>query len=56
VAVRQLGVAPSEFWTMRPRHWWWLVETLDDRRRGARLSEDDRREFADWLRGADMEW
>lgn len=28
MAVRQLSVAPSEFWRMPPDQFWWLVETL----------------------------
>jgi len=27
IAVRQLKIAPSEFWGMRPRHFWLLLET-----------------------------
>ncbi|MBL4704471.1 MAG: phage tail assembly chaperone [Flavobacteriales bacterium] len=26
VAVKGLNISPSEFWGMKPRHFWWLVE------------------------------
>ena len=28
LAVTRLEIAPSEFWRMVPRHFWWLMETL----------------------------
>jgi hypothetical protein len=27
--VRKLEIAPSEFWQMSPRHFRWLLETLE---------------------------
>jgi len=52
LAVRQFGVSPSEFWQMRPRHFWWLHETLDDgsAKRG-RLSASDRKGILEMLNG-----
>lgn len=50
--MTRLHVAPSEFWRMSPRHFWWLTETLeggtkhkkglgaDDRAQLLRLLED----------------
>jgi hypothetical protein len=47
IAVRQLGLAPSEFWIMRPRHFWWLYEAVQDEREaaGPGLSDDDKAEI-----------
>jgi len=28
--VRQLGLAPPDFWVTDPLHFWWLVESLHD--------------------------
>ena len=55
IAVREFRLQPSEFWSMAPRHFWWLMETLGPRRRGSGLSEDDKREILGWLRGNDRE-
>lgn len=42
-------MAPSEFWNMRPRHFWWLLETLKpkDTKRG--MSETEARELLEWM-------
>lgn len=29
----RLNIAPSEFWKMRPRHFWYMFETLEPPRR-----------------------
>jgi len=51
VAVRQLGLAPSEFWRMRPRHFWWLVDSLKDKSSKRGLSDEDRRGITEMLNG-----
>ncbi len=38
---------------MPPRHFWWLVETLNPAKGAGRLSEADKREFVGWLDGND---
>lgn len=50
VAVGQLGVSYGDFWTMPPRHFWWLVEAhrqMQDRtgRAGARMTEEEKDEL-----------
>jgi hypothetical protein len=42
LAVNKLNVAPSEFWAMRPRHFWWLVEAAIPEREPGRLPRRDR--------------
>ncbi|MGL4296693.1 MAG: hypothetical protein ACRCTG_13330 [Aestuariivirga sp.] len=50
MAVTKFGVRPPDFWTMPPKHFWWLVETLDPpSSRG--LDEADRRAIGEALRG-----
>lgn len=53
IAVGRLGIAPSEFWNMPPRHFWWLVETMEgaSAKRGRRLPADDRRAILEMLNG-----
>lgn len=38
---------------MTPRHFWWLVETLNPPKKGPSLSDEDREEFLGWLNGND---
>lgn len=49
VAVKQLGIAPSEFWRLPPRHFWWLV--ADNTKSSRSLSREDRRAIIEALRG-----
>jgi len=51
LAVTKFGIAPPDFWAMPPRHFWWLVETLDPPGTGRGLSEADRRDIAEALKG-----
>jgi hypothetical protein len=46
-----LGLAPSEFWKMKPKHFWWLVETLDDNKSKSKLSDNDRRGILEAFNG-----
>lgn len=36
---------------MRPGHFWWLVETLDAQKQKRGLSEADRRDISEALKG-----
>jgi hypothetical protein len=36
---------------MPPRDFWWLIETLDPPEGGSKLSEADRRDIAEALKG-----
>jgi hypothetical protein len=36
-----MGIAPSEFWRMNPRHFWWLVEANNPPKRKSRLTKAD---------------
>jgi hypothetical protein len=51
--VKQFQIAPSEFWAMPPRHFWWLVETLQPKKTGGGkgLSEETKRDILGWLKG-----
>jgi len=51
IAVKVLGLAPSEFWKMKPKHFWWLVETLDDNKSKSKLSDNDRRGILEAFNG-----
>ena len=42
LAVNKLNVAPSEFWRMKPRHFWWLVEAAMPKREMGRIKKTDR--------------
>jgi hypothetical protein len=54
MAVRRLEIAPSEFWGMAPRHFWYLVETLTPPDLGGpNLSEADRTEMLALLNAAE---
>lgn len=50
-AVMKLNVAPSEFWSMHPRHFWWLAEAKAPTGRRRKLTAAERDEYAGWLRG-----
>lgn len=52
-AVRTLGLQPSEFWTLRPRYFWYLVEASGAQDHTKRLSEADRRGILEMLQGND---
>ena len=51
VAVKNLGIAPSEFWKMVPRHFWWLVEMDRDKAPKRGLSKEDKGAILEALRG-----
>jgi hypothetical protein len=54
MAVRSLNIAPSEFWNMVPRHFWYLVETLQPPKgAGPRFSEAERDELIALLNAAE---
>jgi len=58
-AVLHLRLAPSEFWQMRPRHFWVLfgakMEETGARKR-RRLSRSDKDDIKAWLMGAEDRW
>jgi hypothetical protein len=41
MAVKGLGIAPSEFWKMRPRDFWWLVEAERPPKKKSQLTRAD---------------
>lgn len=50
-----MGLAPSEFWDMKPKHFWLLLaKRIDDQktaeRGGGRLSDEDKDELLQLLR------
>jgi hypothetical protein len=51
--VTKLDIAPSEFWQMRPRHFWWLIEaaTKTETKRG--MSEAEARDLLEWMENGD---
>jgi hypothetical protein len=54
-AVRRLGVTPTEFWRMPPRHFWWLFADMQAEQAAAakdrdRLSDDEKDELIEMLR------
>ena len=49
--MTKFGIAPPDFWTMTPQHFWWLVETLDPPEGPAGLDEADRRAIGEALSG-----
>jgi hypothetical protein len=56
IAVTQLHVAPSEFWKMKPRHFWALAETLRPAKSGPSIDKDERKAIADMLKGTSEWW
>jgi hypothetical protein len=45
-----MEIAPSEFWNMEPRHFWWLFEAMiEEQKRAARaageLTDEDREDL-----------
>lgn len=55
IAVTRLHVQPSEFWAMRPRHFWALAETLgeSDAKPSSRIPQSERAKIRDMLNGND---
>mgnify|MGYP006159614287 CR=1 FL=1 len=53
IAVRQLGLQPSEFWRMKPRHFWWLAATMKPQKSGPSLSREDKEQLAELLAKAE---
>ncbi|NBW12556.1 MAG: hypothetical protein EBR82_31475 [Caulobacteraceae bacterium] len=55
MAVARLRIAPSEFWRMPPRHFWWLLETLEEGTKpepGGSLGADEKAQLMHMLREA----
>jgi hypothetical protein len=46
----KLGIAPSEFWKMRPRHFWYLLEAAEPAKPKG-LTDEQRAEHLEWLNG-----
>jgi len=51
--VRDLGIQPSEFWRMKPRHFWWMFSDAVERSRGGPkpkgLTKRDANALLNWM-------
>lgn len=59
IAVRRMSVAPSEFWHMEPRHFWFLMDDLLAEQaalagRAGRMTDDEKDELLAVMRAEGM--